>query len=191
MMPRLDRSIARLLGLPLSPLSRWPHWQSWQRRCPQEARRLALRLATGVRESAEEMRLNPFGLRFLGPLPSQHLVMFRRVIYPMVGWVPRQQRFFPNWEVEKVVTIPLIHFFSERNYGRYRLTLPPTLATGIDERKEDFPCFLHRGPSGTEVLWGATYRIVTAFLSKVFSFTPPATGNLAVIERTLDESYYR
>lgn len=101
MTPGVDAVLARLLHLPLAPLARWPHWRHWQRRCPAEAHQLALRLATGVRESLEEMRLNPFGIRFLGPLPPQRLVMFRRVIYPMAGWVPHQHRFFPNWEVEK------------------------------------------------------------------------------------------
>jgi hypothetical protein len=188
--PGVDSVLARLLGLPISPLTRWPHWQRWREYCPAAARDLALRLATAVRESLEEMRLNPLGIRFLGPLPPQRLVVFRRVIYPLAGWIPRQRRFFPNWEVEKIVRVPLQDFFCEKNYGRYRLSLPAYPPRGIAARVDDFPCFIHRSPEGKEVLWGATFRIVSAFLKEVFDFTPPNTEGLPVVTRHLDESYY-
>ena len=190
MTPRVDPVLARLLGLPLSPLTRWPAWRRWRHECPTEARQLALRLATAVRESLEEMRLNPFRIRFLGPLAPQRLVMFRRVIYPMAGWLPRQRRFYPNWEVEKIVSVPLKNFLSEKNYCRYRLSLPAYLPRNISPRLDDFPCFVHRSPEGTEILWGATFRIVSAFLKEVFDFTPPEMNGLPVITRRLDESYY-
>jgi len=188
--PRLDSFIARLLYLPVSPLARWPHWPNWRRRCIRHSRLLSLRLATAMRECVEEMRLNPFGVQFLGPLPPQRLVMFRRVIYPLAGWVPRQRRFFPNWEVERVVRLPLKNLFAEKNYGAYRLSLPPYPQKGIPPRTQDFPCYIHRSPRGNEVLWGATYRIVTAFLDTVFDFKAPEKTS-PVIARELDESYYQ
>ncbi|OQX24566.1 MAG: hypothetical protein BWK80_20125 [Desulfobacteraceae bacterium IS3] len=82
MMPLVDPALARLLTLPGFPLTRWEGWRSWRDRHPDKARQMAIFLATGLRECFEEMRLNPLGVRFLGPLPSQHLRMFRRVIYP-------------------------------------------------------------------------------------------------------------
>ena len=41
-----------------------------------------LLFAASIRESFEEMGLNPFGVQFLGPLPPQRLVMFHREIFP-------------------------------------------------------------------------------------------------------------
>ncbi|QCQ20731.1 hypothetical protein [Desulfoglaeba alkanexedens] len=64
----VDPIFARLLSLPGFPLSRWPHWRRWKRTCPEEAAKLALHLATCMRESWEEMRLNPLRVRFLGVL---------------------------------------------------------------------------------------------------------------------------
>ncbi|MFO7706798.1 MAG: hypothetical protein R6V84_01405, partial [Desulfobacterales bacterium] len=86
--PRFDGWAARLLRWPLLPLGRWPFWGRWRRERPREARWLALCLATALRESFEEMRLNPLRVKFLGPLPPQRLELFRRLIYPLAAWAP-------------------------------------------------------------------------------------------------------
>lgn len=191
MSSRLDPCLGRLLCLPGFPLSRWPYWRQWYRYRRREARRLSLLLATGLREGLEEMRLNPFGVRVLGPLPAQELVLFRRVIYPMVGWIHRQTRFFPNWEVERIVYIPLRHLLTPELYARYRLrfdtgdTNPLTAAPEVKE----LPCFVRKGLSHTDILWGATYRIVTAFLECVFGFRPPPVNSLPVVHGTLGPDY--
>ena len=80
---------------------------------------MALLLAASLREGLEEMRLNPLGVEFLGALPLQRLVMFKREIYPFVGWVGRQRRFFPNWGVTDIVYIPLGTFLDPKRYARY------------------------------------------------------------------------
>ncbi len=188
--PRADRCFAKLLTLPGLPMARWPYWTLWHERHPRKAGQLALLLGTGLRESFEEMRLNPFGVRFLGPLPPQPLQMFRRVIYPMAGWVPRQERFFPNWEVEKVVWIPLRYLLNADFYARYRLQFAPSLKEKFHRQAEDFPCFLYPHQDGQELLWGATYRIITAFLKLVFGFIPPdMPSRPAVIHGTLEGDY--
>ena len=136
--PRLDTGLATFLKLPIFHLARWPHWPHWHKTRPRDAKRLRLLLATGVRESIEEMRLSPFGLKFLGPLPAQQLVMFQRVIYPMVVWVSGQKRFYPNWEVEKIIYIPLRDLLNPAGYARYRLRFgdqPGHTPVNI------FPCF--------------------------------------------------
>ena len=102
-----DLKLGRLLRLPFLPLYRWPYWNQWREKRPRQARRLSLLFATSIRESFEEMGLNPFGVEFLGPLPPQRLVMFRREIFPFVSWIRGQRRFFINREVEKIVHIPL------------------------------------------------------------------------------------
>ncbi|MCP4666880.1 MAG: CoA pyrophosphatase [Deltaproteobacteria bacterium] len=188
--PHLDVWVSRLLTMPFLPLARWSYWSQWRTWRPRQARRLALLFATSLRESFEEMRLNPFGVNFLGPLPSQSLSMFDRVIYPMVAWIPRQRRFFPNWEVERIVRIPLSNLLDPGRYACYRLRFE----TGKEIRQEpgtqDFACYLHEDHNEREVLWGATYRIVMAFLDLVFGFRPPDIGSLPVVHGALDENYY-
>ena len=46
-------------------------------------------------------------------------------------------------------------------------------------------------PDGTEteILWGATYRIVMAFMASVFEFKPPAMAGLPVVDGVLDKGY--
>ena len=180
--PRLDAALAALLKLPMLHLSRWPHWRHWRKTRPHDAKRLRLLLATGVRESIEEMRLNPFGLDILGPLPAQSLVMFQRVIYPMAVWIPRQKRFYPNWEVEKIIYIPLRDLLNPAGYARYQLRFD---AQSRAEGVSTYPCFRYE----KEVLWGATYRITTVFLDYVFGFVPPDLNSLPEIHGSLSRSY--
>jgi 8-oxo-dGTP pyrophosphatase MutT (NUDIX family) len=184
----LDAHLSRFLRLPFLPLGRWPYWQAWRSEREQEAKRLSLLLAASLREALEEMRLNPIGVRFLGPMPPQGLVMFRRVIYPMVGWLSRQTRFLPNWEVDRIVFVPLRRLLQPERYGVYRLQSRRDGAVGMPQ---DFPCFFHRDASGPEVLWGATYRIVTLFLEMVFGFRPPEGPALRVIEGSLENGYWQ
>jgi hypothetical protein len=152
---------------------------------------LALLLGTALREGFEEMRLNPLGVRFLGPLPVERLVVFRKEIYPFVGWVGKRQRFRPNWEVADLVYLPIAQLLDPANYARlkYRCntdihdTRLPKGAVG------ELPCYLHRGAKGLEVLWGATFRITMRFLAMAFDFHPPAAERLPMVMRDLDEAY--
>jgi hypothetical protein len=187
--PRIDPYLARLFSLPLASLGRWSHWACWKKNRTREAKLMSIIWATGLRESLEEMRLNPFGVTFLGPLPSQSLVMFKRTIYPMVGWIERQKRFFPNWEVEKVVPISLKDLLNSNYYGRYRLWMDSDPNGEHSSLIQDFPCFRVQADNRMEVLWGATYRITIQFLENIFDFKPPALNALPVVEGTLDETY--
>jgi hypothetical protein len=197
MSPGSDVYLSRILRLPFFPLARWPYWRQWRRLRPVEARRLSLLLAASLREGLEEMRLNPLRVRFLGPLPRQSLRMFDRVIYPMAGWIGRQKRFFPNWEVEKIVYIPLRDFLTVDGYGCYRLqmgTRPQNRSLagqrqGTPPVTQDFPCFVHEKGNEREVLWGATYRITMLFLELILGFTPPPIKTLPIIEGSLDDRY--
>ena len=182
---RLDPIIAKFLQIPGSPLRRWPYWKIWKHKYPEAAENLRLFLASGLRESFEEMRLNPLGVQFLGPLPLQQLAMFRRDIYPLVCWVPRQNRFRLNWEVEKLVYIPLRNLLDPKNYACYRLSSEIPRRHWNDATENDFPCFVQ----GSERLWGATYRITMTFLEIVFGFRPPEMGSLPIICGQLDRNY--
>jgi len=50
-------------------------------------------------------------------MPSEDLLLFRRVLYPMVAWINRQKRFLPNWEVEKIVYVPLRELLNPESYA--------------------------------------------------------------------------
>ena len=178
--PRLDGWAARMLGWPFFPLGRWPFWGRWRRERPRQARWLALCLATALRESFEEMRLNPLRVNFLGPLPPQRLELFRRRIYPLAAWAPGSGRYRPNWEVQRVVTIPLRHLLDPGRYVRCDLRPAP---------RRIHPAFRLDSGGGTEILWGATYRIVVGFLQAVFGFTPPAPERLPLVDLRLGEGY--
>jgi hypothetical protein len=183
---RLDAALAALLKLPILNLARWPYWQFWRKTQPREAKWLRLLLTTGVRESIEEMRLNPFRLDFLGPLPAQPLVMFKRVIYPMVVWVSGQKRFYPNWEVEKIIYIPLRDLLNSAHYARYQLQFEDeTTASQVNT----FPCFRYEKDDKMELLWGATYRITAAFMDNVFDFVPPDPSSLPEVHGRLSKAY--
>ncbi|MHC1742367.1 MAG: hypothetical protein AB9873_04955 [Syntrophobacteraceae bacterium] len=187
--PHLDPKLARLLSLPGMHLRMWGAWKQFRGQRPQEARFLSLLLATCLRESWEEMRLNPFKMRFLGFLPSQRLRLYRRVIYPMVGWLSGQSRFVPSWEVDRIICIPIRTLFEVERYARYRLYVPEALEAKFHRGTEDFPCFVHSHGNHTEVLWGATYKIVMTLIERVFRFKPPDAASLPLVPGVLDEGY--
>ena len=187
--PRLDWCLAKLVSLPLTSLSRWQYWKKWKRNDPQAAKHLALIWATGLRESLEEMRLNPFGAKFLGPLPPQNLVMFQRKIFPIAAWIQHQKRFFPNWEVDKILYIPLRKLLNPSNYRRYRLRMKFPKDREPSNPRRDFPCFRYQHSGDIEILWGATFRITTTFMENVFGFRPPQLETLPVIEGRLSANY--
>ena len=188
-MPRFDRFAAHLLRLPYSPLRQWDHYSRWAQRAPQSMSRLGLLLATALREGMEEMRLNPLGVVFQGMLPPEQLVMFNRIIYPLVGWVKHQQRFFPNWEVAHIVRIPVRDLLVPDNYIGLRLIMSSNDNGRSKNPPMDFPAFQHRTDKGLEILWGATFRITMNFLDRVFDFSPPPPDNGVIIEKRLTEHY--
>lgn len=187
--PGIDLILARLLRLPSSPLKRWPQYADWRLERPEELYRLRLLLATALREGFEEMRLNPLAVNFLGGLPPEPLAMFRRVIQPLVVWVGRQRRFYPNWEVERVVRVTIKDLLNPARYICYRLTMPAQHPGAAHGDHLDFPAFRCVTPYGTEILWGATFRITMGFLNKVLGFAPPELDTLEVVERKLPPRY--
>ncbi|MFH1155941.1 MAG: hypothetical protein V1793_19205 [Pseudomonadota bacterium] len=188
--PATDAALARLLRLPGSPLAAWPGWRLLKSNSPKQAVQLSMLYATALREGFEEMKLNPFCVRFLGRLPSQSLVLFKRIIHPMACWVSGQDRFYPNWEVERIVSIPLESLLVASNYGLYRVRMELPGKAGKQVVWIDFPCFMHREATGKkEMLWGATFRIVMDFLSLVFDAAPPPDAGLPVFYGSLGQRY--
>lgn len=189
--PLLDRLGGGLLTWPGSPLKRSPLGCRWSRDRSPQGRRLRTYLAAALREGFEEMRLNPMRVEFLGMLPRQELVLFRRVIYPMVVWLRGPQRFRPNWEVESILRVPLHRLLQSENYRLCRFRVPAGAPAEVPARKLEFPCFAHQTDDGTEWLWGATYRIVMSLLDIALGFVPPPETRLPQITRALDSRYLK
>jgi 8-oxo-dGTP pyrophosphatase MutT (NUDIX family) len=189
--PKLDSAIACLLRLPRSPMTRWPLWGRWCREAGSRRHIFTALLATALRECFEEIRLWPLGVAFLGMLPPQELVLFKRAIYPVVCWVPRQERFSPNWEVDAMVAIPLSRLLAPERYIRYRLRFADGVGSGGGGATiKDFLGFRYdASDDNTGVLWGATFRMTMDYLRIVHRFVPPAIGTLPVIHRTIGRDY--
>ncbi len=184
----LDTAISKIVTLPGFPMAKWPSLTSWRKEHPHILEIIKLFFATSLRESVEEMFLNPFGVNFLGPQVPLTLELTGRIIYPMIGWT-NQKKFRPNWEVERIVYIPLENLMETSNYGRCRLQIMPELASAFSNIDEEFPCFVHRGRQGTELLWGITYRMVNSFLEIISDFVPPDLASLPVFYKQMDKHY--
>jgi hypothetical protein len=74
-------------------------------------------------------------------------------------------------------------------YARYRIQFDTTGSNVRPLHSNDYPCFIHRQANGSEVLWGATFRIVVDFLAIAFGFKLPNIESLPVLFKTLDENY--
>jgi 8-oxo-dGTP pyrophosphatase MutT (NUDIX family) len=179
-----DSYFSRFIRLSVLPL-----WRYWPIDRTEASQTLALLMATGLRESFEEMGLNPLKVRFLGPLPPQRLIMFNRVIYPMVGWLESQKNFRLNWEVTSIMTIPITDLLKKQYYARYMLQMADSTGRVEGNPVKEFPCFCVQDSNGGERLWGATYRIVTALLQSVFNFNPPPNTALPQISGHLSQDY--
>ena len=173
--PRLDRFLSLLLFAPGLPL--------FSRRWRGMGRELTLLLATSLRESFEEIRLSPFRTTFLGAMPPVCLRRFNRAIHPMAAWT-ESTRFSPNWEVARIVPIPLTHFFRAEAYGRMLL-----LEAGPEKISRELPCLIYPNGDGREILWGVTYAMVMNFLTLVFDFTPPEISTLPVVWQKSEAEY--
>lgn len=187
--PVLDALMSRVIALPGFPMWRWPAWKAVRDLNANQARIMQILFSTCLRESYEEMRLKPLGVRFLGPLPIQRLVMFGRIIYPMMAWVSKQHEFKLNWEVEKIVTIPLRKLLAVDNYVQYQLFMTDASTSSTPQLVYDAPSFLHQNGNETEVLWGATCRITLNFLELMFDFELPTDISLPVLKGTMQATY--
>ncbi|MBN2283434.1 MAG: CoA pyrophosphatase [Deltaproteobacteria bacterium] len=186
--PLADKIFMNLIISGIFPMLRGGS-RKYLRQRSEEKRDVVLFLANALRESWEEVRLNPFNVRFLGALPSYTLSLFPRVIFPVVGLVRTPWRFRPNWEVEKVVEIPLAAFFRDENYAFFSLSHHGD-GNGTSPVSWQFPCLIHREPGGNdEILWGATFNIILSFLKAVFDHELPEIDRDNQVHRTIDASY--
>lgn len=150
---------------------------------------MTLFLTNAMRESWEEMNLCPFNIQFLGPLPTYSLHLFKRIIFPLVGFVKKTGDLKPNSEVERIVEIPLKVFFDDTHYGMVHIEVsePPGLR---NHHPQEFPCLIYRDDEGREdILWGATFFIIMNFLQTVLDFKIPEIHSRRLINKSLCADY--
>lgn len=149
---------------------------------------IKLFLASAIREAWEEVRINPYHLIYLGPLPSYTLKMFHRIIFPSVCFLKTKPCYRLNDEVDRIIDIPLSAFLNVSNYHRLCVEIPHP---HIPDRQEAFTCLLFKEASGEEhILWGATFFLIMNFLQIVHNFQIPDIPAERSISKTLLPEYH-
>jgi len=188
--PVLDRISQQILQVGLLPWARELAFARAKQRGKTAYKKILFFLGNALRESWEEIHLSPFNVEFLGPLQSYRLQSRRWIIFPVVGRVKHawQQKLSP--EVDKLIAIPLHHFFLPENYALYSLEVPKeVIAQGIPNPWE-FPCLVYDAAGEEEILWGATYTVIRSFLRIVFDQPLPSPDGRRVIQRPLHSNYF-
>ncbi len=187
--PILDEVLRPLVSGGFLPVLRGKPHRFLKDRGPSQYRQATLFLANALRESWEEIRLSPFNVQFLGPLPCNPLLAFTRIIFPLVGLIKQDFPARPNQEVEKIVDIPLRRFCDEDNYGTYTIEAEYPLSNKVAAIRE-FPCFTAVDGNGNEeVLWGATFFIIINFLKTVLGFELPESRARRNFRKVLKAEY--
>jgi 8-oxo-dGTP pyrophosphatase MutT (NUDIX family) len=186
--PVADEILRPLLSGGLLPVLRGRPRRYLKDRGPSDYRQATLFLANALRESWEEIGLSPFNVEFLGPLPCNPLLAFTRIIFPLVGFIKHDFPVRPNREVEKVVDIPLREFCNRNNYCTYTIEAEMPLRNNVAAIRE-FPCFTVADAGGEEILWGATFFIITNFLRTVLGFEMPDSPNGRNFKKVLKAEY--
>jgi 8-oxo-dGTP pyrophosphatase MutT (NUDIX family) len=152
---------------------------------------MTLFLTNASRESWEEIGLNPWNLLFLGPLPCYSLTLFRRTIFPLVGFVKKEWTFQTNSEVDKVIEIPLKAFFDPEKFCRYMIEAPDPI-NPVECNQWEYPCFTHTDHEGIhEILWGATFNIILSFLRIVLNYKLPQERSDRIYRKTIHTEYIK
>lgn len=101
-------------------------------------------VATALRETQEEIGLDPAEVEVLGYLPAYPTFTGYRIT-PVLGWIGRPVRFVPDpREVSSLLEVPLQHALEPRNY---RLHLV---------EREGFTLPAYELRHGAQRIWGAT-----------------------------------
>jgi 8-oxo-dGTP pyrophosphatase MutT (NUDIX family) len=187
--PFLDSLSGRLLRFGLLPGIGGPGSTQTKREGKLIYEKILFLLGNALRESWEELRLSPFNVEFLGPLPTYRLHHRPWIIFPLVGRVKHSWNPKLSWEVDKIVSIPLEKFFDATNYAVYSLEVSESLMTQGIPNPWEFPCLVHQEDGEEEILWGATFEIVRSFFKIVFNFSFPVPDKEKIVRRPLPLNY--
>ena len=112
---------------------------------------------TALRESWEEIGLDPKDVEILGELDDTATYTTRFIISPFVGAIPYPYEFQTNpEEVEELISVPLEVLLDKSNFREEIESIDGTLV----------PQYYYH--YGERVIWGATARILKQFLEVVF-----------------------
>jgi len=109
-------------------------------------------LQTALRESMEEIGIQPTHVEILGALSPLYISVSRFLIHPFVAWSHSKPRFnLCSGEVEKLLLFPFLQLLKG---------LHP-VATGVETHSGRLmaPSLIHEG----EIIWGATAMILSEF----------------------------
>lgn len=187
--PILDRLLRPLLLHGPFSIIRDPARAYASKREPVIQRIQALFLVNALREAWEEIGLSPHRVHYLGPIPTYSLTLFRRTIFPLVGFVEKPGSLRLNREVEKIVEIPLASFYREDLIGCHTFSIPESTDSSIQKSFQS-PCLIHCDNDGDEeILWGATFHIIIQFLRIVMDYRLPEWRKGRIVQRTLRPHY--
>jgi 8-oxo-dGTP pyrophosphatase MutT (NUDIX family) len=185
---RLDRIISHLIKTGIIFTVHGHNLNSSQFKDKEEASLIRLFLTTALRESWEEIGLSPFNVKFLGALPCYSLSFLARTIFPVVCLTAKPFQYKLSSEVEKILEIPVSFFFDQSNYAVLEIK---TAATNNPEHLlYQMPClFIPDGLGGEDILWGATFNIITNFLRIISDDSLPPTSPSRTIDKVLTNNY--
>ena len=110
-------------------------------------------IATALRESEEEIGLDPTNVTPLGWLPKHHTIT-NYSVYPLVGLIQNLNPLQVNPdEVAQVFEVPLEHFLLRKNH----YTVRPNFKNGKHR--------VHFMPYQDKIIWGATAAILDKLIS--------------------------
>ncbi|MFO7570928.1 MAG: CoA pyrophosphatase [Smithellaceae bacterium] len=154
----------------------------------QTALLIRLFLMNALREAWEEIGLSPLNVRFLGALPTYALTYFARTIFPVVCLTSEPFEHRQSDEVEKVLEVPLSLFFNNDAYAE--MEIRSALGEADPRYHVKFPCLIIPDAQGGEdILWGATYHILTRFLQMVTGVPLPSSPLSRIVTKTLSTDY--
>lgn len=185
---RLDRILSHLIKVGILPNLRDHNLNSSQFRNKKTAYLIQLLLTTALREAWEEIGLNPFNVKFLGALPCYSLSFLARTIFPVVCLTTKPFQYKLSSEVEKILEIPVGFFFEQSNYALLEIK---TAATNNPEHLlYQMPCLvIPDGLGGEDILWGATFNIITNFLRIISDVSLPPPSSSRTIDKVLTNNY--
>ncbi len=145
-------------------------------------------LTNALRESWEEIGLNPFNIKFLGALPSYSLTLFARTIFPIVCLTRKPFKYRISSEVEKILEIPVSYFFNSDNYAT--LDIKTSLGKDTEPLQYQTPCLtIPDGQGGEDILWGATFNIINNFLRIISDNSLPSPSSSRIFNKVLTTHY--
>jgi 8-oxo-dGTP pyrophosphatase MutT (NUDIX family) len=113
-------------------------------------------LAAALRETHEEVGIEPHQVRVLGTFPGQRTRATDIAVTPFVGFIEGNPELKPDpKEVAEIFHVPLAALSDPRYRGSHRLKR--------NGSSSDFPAIVYAG----QVIWGLTFRLTQTFLQMI------------------------